>query len=63
MEKFECDKCHKIFHPNKKKATLELIELGADTLPHAHFRQKLDICIHCFEALKAMFQALPEHSE
>lgn len=63
--KFECDKCHTIFDPEHKRATLELTERDADHLPHKYFKRKLELCDRCFEQLRGYFQSilqLPAHS-
>lgn len=54
-DKFECDSCKQLKSPDEKRGTLELKAFGCDTLPHANFSGKLEICGICFSKYQKMF--------
>jgi hypothetical protein len=54
-DKFECDSCKKIFDPDQKRGHVELKAIGWDSLPHANFSARLDLCKGCFDKYQAMF--------
>ncbi len=55
-DKFECDSCKQIYDPDQKRGTLELKAIGWDSMPHANFSGRLDLCVKCFNEYQAKFQ-------
>lgn len=54
-DKFECDSCKQIFNPEQKRGYIELKANGWDSMPHANFSGRLDLCNGCFEQYQAKF--------
>lgn len=54
-DKFECDSCKEVFDLDQKRGYIELVAKGWDTLPHANFKGRLDLCNGCFDKYQAQF--------